>query len=515
MISLRSKNEGTDGRCRKAGARLRAVLPVALLIVCALIASAADAPITDEQREFFENKIRPVIAAECNECHNATKHKGGLRLDYRGGWQKGGDSGETIVPGNATKSLLITSIRHDDPDLKMPAKAPKLDDRIIADFEKWVNMGAPDPRDQPPAEQGGKPTWKELLASRRGWWSLQPVEKPAVPEVKNRAWSEHPVDRFLLAKMEEHGLAPARDADPRTVIRRLTFALTGLPPTAAEVEEFVREFSKTTNDKVTGWQGDKVTNENVTPSPSHLVTPSSSPRERAIGKLVDRLLASPRFGEHWGRHWLDLMRYAETHGSEGDPEIREAWRYRDYVIRALNADVPIDQFIREQIAGDLLPQPRVSPDGFNESLLGTAQFRLVEHGFQPIDTLDDQVKAVDNQIDVVSKAFQGLTVSCARCHDHKFDAISQRDYYAIYGIFASCRPAQVTIDTPELQSKNRAALEQLHSRIKAALADAWTVAADKIAARLQDASARTARAHALAAQTEDLEKKIADLEWSA
>ncbi len=414
--------------------------PAFCAAVCAEIflprlnAVAAPAP---EEAEFFEQKIRPVLVAECYECHCATKHKGGLRLDYRGGWQAGGDSGDAIVPGDAGASLLIRSIRHEEPDLKMPAKAPKLDDKVISDFEKWVDMGAPDPRDEPPADPAAKPTWEQTLAARKTWWSLQPVEKPAVPDVKNRAWSEHPVDRFLLAKMEARGLAPAPDADAHAIVRRLTFALTGLPPTADEIHETYEQ-------------------------------------------TIDRLLASPRFGEHWARHWMDLMRYAETHGSENDPEIPQAWRYRDYLIRAFNADVPADQLIREHLAGDLLAQPRMNPAGFNESLLGIAQFRLVEHGFQPVDTLDDQVKAVDNQIDVVSKAFQALTVSCARCHDHKFDAVSQRDYYALYGIFASCRPAQVTIDAPEVQDKNRAELETLHARIKAALADAWTDAAPKI-----------------------------------
>ncbi len=344
-------------------------------------------------------------------------------------------------------------------------------------------MGAPDPRDQPPAEQSGKPAWPDLLAARRTWWSLQPVQKPAVPEVKNTAWSSNPVDRFLQAKMEEHGLSPAADADPRTLLRRLTFALTGLPPTPAEVEAFVAD--------------------------------STRDPQAAVSKATDRLLASPRFGEHWARHWLDLVRYAETHGSEGDPEIREAWRYRDYMIRALNEDVPVDQIIREHLAGDLLAHPRVDSDGIDESMLGTAQFRLVEHGFQPVDTLDDQVKAVDNQIDVVSKAFQGLTISCARCHDHKFDAVSQRDYYALFGIFASCRPAQVTIDTPEVQTKNRAALERLHAQIKSALADAWLKSADQIAARLHDASAQAAKSREVAAKIHDLEQRIADLEWNA
>jgi hypothetical protein len=453
------------------------------LLPLSIGAHAAESPITPEAREFFESKIRPVLISECNECHSAAKHKGGLRLDYRDGWKKGGDSGDTIVPGNAAKSLLIKSIRHEDPDLKMPAKSPKLDDKVIADFEKWVNMGAPDPRDEPPKEQSGKPGWPDLLATRRTWWSLQPVQKPAVPNVKDAAWSSNPVDRFLLAKMEEHGLTPAATADPRTFIRRLTFALTGLPPTPAEVETFVAE--------------------------------STQDKPAAVQKATDRLLASPHFGEHWARHWLDLVRYAETHGSEGDPEIREAWRYRDYMIRALNADVPVDQIIREHLAGDLLASPRIDAEGINESVLGTAQFRLVEHGFQPVDTLDDQVKAVDNQIDVVSKAFQGLTVSCARCHDHKFDAISQRDYYALYGIFASCRPAQVIIESAELQNKNREALDRLHGQIKSALADAWLQSADRIAAHLRDASTQAAKSREIAAKIHDLEQRTADLEWTA
>ena len=485
LMSVHQPPRRKHDRTRTPLAGLVSALRGLFLLLPAWGAGAADAPITPEAHEFFEKRIRPTLASECYECHNADKHKGGLRLDYRDGWKKGGDSGDAIVPGNAAKSLLITAIRHEDPDLKMPAKAPKLDDKVIADFEKWVNMGAPDPRDQPPAAQAGKPTWPDLLAARREWWSLLPVTKPALPEVKDGQWSAHPVDRFLLARMEEHGLAPAPDADSRTVIRRLTFALTGLPPTSQEVEAFVKE------------------------------THRSEGSHETYVKAVDRLLASPRFGEHWARHWLDLMRYAETHGSEGDPEIREAWRYRDYVIRAFNADIPADQLIREHLAGDLLPQPRIGADGVNESVLGTAQFRLVEHGFQPIDTLDDQVKAVDNQIDVVSKAFQGLTVSCARCHDHKFDAISQRDYYALYGIFASCRPAQVMIDAPEVQAKNRAALERLHTQIKTALVTEWLSSADHIAARLQDASAVAEKSRVHAAKIQELEKQISDLEWTA
>jgi hypothetical protein len=433
-----------------------------------------------EQAEFFESKIRPILASECYECHDAKKQKGGLRLDYRDGWKKGGDSGDAIVPGHPAKSLLIQSIRHEDPDLKMPSKRPKLSDAAIADFEKWIALGAPDPRDEPPKTDSAVP-WEKLLADRKTWWSLQPIRKPEPPRVNDAAWSQHPVDQFLLAKMEARSLKPAADADPRTVIRRLTFALTGLPPTPEEVNAFVET--------------------------------AAHDSKAAIAVATERLLASPRFGERWARHWMDLVRYAETHGSEGDPEIPEVWRYRDYLIRAINADVPVDQLIREHIAGDLLPNPRWNRDEqFNESILGTAHLRLVEHGFQPVDTRDEQVKVTDSQIDVAMKAFQGLTVSCARCHDHKFDAISQRDYYALAGIFESSRPAMVVIDPPELLAKNKAEITALKKQIHAALSEAWKDEPRRIAARLIAEDEPDPRAIAAAEKVTTLEKQLAALD---
>ncbi len=399
-----------------------------------------------EQIEFFEKRIRPVLVEQCQECHGAEKQKGGLRLDSREGWQKGGDSGAILTPGDA-QSPLLRAIRHEDPDLEMPKKRPKLDAAVLADFERWVQLGAPDPRDKP-STSGARP-WPEIFTERKAWWSLQPVRATEPPAVKNTAWSSDPVDRFLLAKMEAAQLAPSVDADAATLCRRITSLLTGLPPTPEEVSAFLQACQK----------GD---------------------RKTEIGNLATRLLASPRFGEHWARHWMDLVRFAETHGSEGDPAIPEAWQYRDYVIRAFNADVPADQLIREHLAGDLLPTPRWSADGLNESTLGTAHLRLVEHGFQPVDTLDEQVKTVDSQLDVAMKAFQGLTVTCARCHDHKFDAISQRDYTALYGVLASCRPATVTLDSPELLAKNRAELTALKASIKTALATAWLAEAERV-----------------------------------
>ena len=413
---------------------------------CSLVCGTAGAA-TPALLDFFEQRIRPMLATECYECHGAKKQKGSLRVDFREGLLKGGDSGPALVPGNAKKSRLIQSIRHEDPDSEMPKDRPKLSDAVIADFVKWVNQGAPDPRETAPTlAAANSVSWEATFTARKDWWSFKPVTKQAVPSVRDRKWSAHPVDRFLLAKMEAAKLAPALPTDRRTLIRRVSFVLTGLPPTAEEVRAFVEDTSP-----------------------------------GAYAKVVDRLLASPRFGEHWARHWMDLMRFAETHGSEGDPDIPNAWRYRDYLIRAFNADVPWNQLIREHLAGDMTEKPRVnSAEGINESLLGLAHFRLVEHGFNPVDTLDEQIKTIDSQIDVVSKAFQGLTTSCARCHNHKFDPIGERDYYALRGIFASIRPTQLTIDQPDRLRIHRAELTQLKGSIKTALADAWESSARQL-----------------------------------
>ena len=420
-------------------------------ILTTLATVAAQTNPTPSPIDFFEQRIRPILANQCYECHGAKQQKGGLRLDSREGLLKGGDSGPTLVPSDAKKSLLIQEITLDHPHGGAPKDRLHLSDSVIADFLNWVNQGAPDPRDQPPtiaATANG--SWDSIFRERKNWWSFKPIHKTTVPSVVNAAWSDHPVDRFLLAKLEERALAPAASADRRILLRRVTLALIGLPPTPAEVRAFVEDLSP-----------------------------------NAYEKLVDRLLVSPRFGERWARHWMDLVRFAETHGSEGDPDIPNAWRYRDYLIRAFNADVPYDQLIREHLAGDMLPAPRWNKDeGINESLLGLAHLRMVEHGFQPVDTLDEQVKTVENQIDIVSKAFQGLTIACARCHDHKFDPISQRDYYALYGIFASCRPAQVTIDAPERLRVNRGELEKLKTVIKIGVADAWAKSASQLSEHL-------------------------------
>lgn len=427
---------------------------VLALAPVAMPAFAADGPGV----EFFEKRVRPVLIEQCYQCHNShDKTEGGLALDYRDGLTEGGDSGPAVVPGRPEESLLIKAVRHGGGVSKMPKGNPKLSDAAIADLAKWVELGAPDPRDEPPTakELAALNSWDAVREQRKRWWSFQPVVRPTPPEVRRKDWSDHPVDRFILAQLEKEGLEPAGVADRGTLIRRVTFALTGLPPSPEEIERFLRDESP-----------------------------------RAYEDLVDRLLQSPRFGERWARHWMDWFRYADSHGSEGDPTIPHAWRYRDYLIRALNADVPYPQLVREHLAGDLLPKPRVDRTlGINESALGTAHLRMVPHGYAPTDALDEQVTFTDNQIDVLSKAFLGLTVSCARCHNHKFDPISQADFYALYGVLASSRPALITVDTPERADTNRTALERLKGQIRAALAGSWAKAVDGLAQKLNDPDA--------------------------
>ena len=272
-------------------------------------------------------------------------------------------------------------------------------------------------------------------------WAFKPVTRPAVPTPKNTAWSTNAIDRFLIAKLEERGLSPAPSAEPRALARRLHFILTGLPPSPEETDAFVRELS--------------IDN-----------------RQSAIGNRVDSLLASPHFGERFARHWQDVVRYADTHGTEHDAFLPHAWRYRDWLIRAYNADLPYDQFVREHIAGDLLEKPRWA-DGLNQSLLASAWWRLVEFNQTPVDVKGEEVIVVDSQIDAMSKAFLGLTVSCARCHDHKFDPISQRDFHGLYSILASTRTSMRVLDAPEKLHAHDAALAKLKAEIRAELAARW------------------------------------------
>ena len=365
-----------------------------LAIWCARLMAAGDVPaavLTREQTDFFENKIRPILADNCYKCHStaAEKIKGELLLDSREGLLKGGESGPVIVPGDPEASLLIKAVRYTDPDLQMP-KNKKLGDDQIADLVAWVKMGAPDPR--------------STLADQKKWgdnktnhWAWQSIQRVAIPEPSNPAWCQTPVDNFILAKLDENGLKPNPPADKRTLIRRATFDLIGLPPTPAEVQDFVSDTSPD-----------------------------------AFAKVVDRLLASPHYGERWGRHWLDVARYSDTKGMPRkyfeDSLNPFAWTYRDYVIRSFNENKPYNQFILEQIAADRLASTQRNPT--NLAALG---FLTVGDHFMGM-----QNDILNDRIDVVTKGFLGLTVTCARCHDHKFDPIPQKDYYSLRGIFDSC-----------------------------------------------------------------------------
>jgi len=439
---------------RRIPPRTGTAILAALLLGAGPAAASEFAP---EDLEFFEQKIRPVLVEHCYTCHNSTEiAESGLRLDYRGGMLEGGMRGPAIEPGKPRGSLLLRAMRHPSLDFRMPLGGAKLPDEVIADFERWIEIGAPDPRDEPPSADALREAtaWQTILEQRKSWWSLQPIDDPEPPEVAAADWSRNGIDRFLARGIADAGLEPAPLAEPRVLMRRLSYVLTGLPPTPAQVDDFERR--------------------------------AAIDRDAAVADEIDRLLADPAFGERWARHWMDWIRYAETHGSEGDPPVPYAWRYRDYLIRALNADVPVDRLIREHLAGDLLDEPRMNAElGINESAIGIAQYRFVLHGFGPTDALDEQVRFTENQIDVVSKAFLGMTVACARCHDHKFDAISQTDFYALYGTMVNGRPGVQTIDDEARRNAHRDDLVRLKGELRQVLADAWIEAAAEVPARLR------------------------------
>ena len=398
---------------------------------------------TTEQFGFFESHIRPILIENCYSCHASdTKQEGGLMLDSRSGWEKGGYHGPAIIPGDADNSLLIQAISYTNPDLQMPPKS-QLSNQIIDHFQRWVHMGAPDPR----IEQT-KPNGISIfdIKSRSNFWCYQPVQVTMPPEVQHKERVVNPIDQFILARLEEEGLTPADPADKRTLIRRVTYVLTGLPPTPKEVDRFLAD---TSEDAYTG--------------------------------VVNRLLDSPHFGERWARHWMDLVRYAETRGHEGDFPIQNVWPYRDYLIRAFNNDIPYNQFVREHIAGDLLGAPRIHPQlGYNESVMGTAFYHLGEATHSPVDILEDEAVRIDNMIDVTSKTFLGLTVGCARCHDHKFDAISTKDYYSLFAIIANSRMTYASIHNPDKLADQAKTLRTEKSKIRQMLIDNWQIRTENL-----------------------------------
>ncbi len=363
---------------------------------------------TAEQLDFFEKKIRPVLSEKCYKCHSekADKVKGGLVLDTREGARRGGDSGPAVVPGNLDDSILIQALRYTNKDFAMPPEKSggKLPVAVIADFETWIKMGAPDPR------AGSAAVVKKFSKEdAKNWWSFQPPKPQTVPQPKNSAWAHGDVDRFLLAALEEKKLKPVGDADPATMLRRIYFDLTGLPPSPVDVGNFFNDWKAAGTD--------------------------AKQQQAVLGKWVDRLLAAPQFGERWGRHWLDVARYAESSGKDVNIAFPHAWRYRDYVIAAFNADKPYDEFLREQLAGDLLPASNEAQK--TEHLIATGFLAIGPKGLNEQNPRQFCLDLADEQVDTVSQAMLGLTIACARCHDHKFDPISQREYYGLAGIFLS------------------------------------------------------------------------------
>jgi len=360
------------------------------------IVAAEPAP---DEIAFFESKIRPLLSEHCYKCHSAQaeKVKGGLLLDTREGWMAGGDSGDVIELGQPDHSLLLKTVRYEDPDLQMPPKY-KLADEEVELLEEWITMGAPDPRSGVVA---AKSSGVDLEKGRQHW-AFKPVANPAVPEVNDASWPRNDIDRFVLARIETAGLDPVADADRFSLLRRVTLDLTGLPPTEKEIGAFVNDPAKD---------------------------------DEALAKVVDRLLAAPAFGERWGRHWLDIARYADSVGKTRNIPFPYAWRYRNHVIDSFNAGQPYDRFLAEQIAGDLLPVEASASK--EDQLVATGLLALGSMDLNERDNDQFLLDRVDDQIDTLGRATMALTLSCARCHDHKFDPIAQKDYYALAGIFAS------------------------------------------------------------------------------
>ncbi|MFT5495389.1 MAG: hypothetical protein ACI9TH_000780 [Kiritimatiellia bacterium] len=379
-------------------------LPPCLLGLLACAELVFSDPITPEARTFFETRIRPVLVERCFDCHSTSAKKlgGKLHLDSGEALLKGGESGPLLIPGKPEESLLLQALLHDG--LEMPPETP-LPEAVVHDFHEWVRMGAPYP--QAEASKGSKaskgtttPAGPDVHST---FWSFQPIRSPASPDAKRHDWARDPLDAFVLSRMEAADLTPTADATPPQLIRRLTIDLIGLPPTFDQVQAFVEEYERD--------------------------------RQQAVESCVDELLASPHFGERWGRHWLDVARYGEANGNDGlgrNATFPHAWRYRDYVIQAFNDDLPYNRFLTEQIAGDLLPAP--SPHDRDRQLIATGFLAI---GSKPAKAMNDNfdMDVVADQIDVVSTGVMGLSVACARCHDHKHDPISTRDYYAMAAIF--------------------------------------------------------------------------------
>lgn len=497
---LQSSQQSPLSRTRAVGDRRcfsRTPAGLALVAVC-LVSSmplfAADAPVATTKKkatkdhlagvEFFEKQVRPLLAKHCLECHSTAKGqaaKGGLALDSRAGWMAGGDSGATIVPGDPDASLLIEAVRYDG--YEMPPQG-KLSAKEIAVFERWVKLGAPDPREGPAATVAAKPAAFDLEQERQ-FWSFQAPRLHDPPQTKNTTWPATDVDRFVLAKLEAAELAPAPDVDPAAWLRRVTYDLIGLPPTPEEQAAFLAD-----------------------------------PSAEARSLVVDRLLASPQFGVHWGRHWLDVARYADSNGGDFNAKFPNAWRYRNYVVDSFNRDKPYDRFIVEQLAGDLLAT-EAEPER-SERLIATTFLTVGPKMLSERDKEKLAMDVVDEQIDTLGKAVMGLTLGCARCHDHKFDPIPTTDYYALAGIFRSTvilegesqQYVSTWKETPLAMTPEHAALVAAHQRkIDEAKSKLDGAKQSLVAAEADDGKPQNAKQ--LSAEVSDLEKKLADLKKQA
>ncbi|WP_010586750.1 PSD1 and planctomycete cytochrome C domain-containing protein [Schlesneria paludicola] len=371
--------------------RFGSLIVIVVSVLVLPCASWADVEVSTEEIRFFETSIRPLLVDKCHKCHGADKQWGSLRLDSRETILTGGDSGPAIAPGAPGESLLIRAVSHTDDNVKMPPKE-KLTDQQIADLTRWVSMGAPYP-----ASAAAKGKYRDP-----NHWSFQPLQRPAVPLTQNSTWGRGSLDQFILNRLERENLVPAERADKRTLIRRATFDLTGLPPTPDEVEAFLQD-----------------------------------DRPDADERLFDRLLAAPAYGERWGRHWLDVARYADSNGLDENIAHGNAWRYRDYVISSFNEDRSFDQFLLEQLSGDLLTA--TTDADRHRMLVATGFLAIGPKVLAEVDESKMRMDIIDEQIDAVGRAFLGLTLGCARCHDHKFDPILTADYYGLAGIFKSTR----------------------------------------------------------------------------
>lgn len=381
---------------------MRYALGVLLLLLAQPARDAAAKEPAEVQKgiDFFESRIRPVLVKHCYDCHSVSSGtaEGGLRVDSRKAIRAGGKRGPALVPGKPQAGSLLKAVRHSDPKLKMPPDQKRLPDSVIADLTAWIKMGAPDPREEK--------TGSTITKADRSFWAYQPVKETAAPPVASTTWPKRSIDNFVLAKLEQEGLAPSADATPQILLRRLHFDLIGLPPSPVAARRFLRR-------------------------------QTAKGLDAALAAETDELLALQQFGEKWGRHWLDVARFGESSGGEANISFPYAWRFRDYVIDALNADVPYNRFLVEQIAGDLLPYENEAERA--RLLIATGFLAVGPKNLGQSDPRQFRADVIDEQINALSRGLMASSVACARCHNHKFDPFSMQDYYALAGIFGSTK----------------------------------------------------------------------------